>query len=209
MIRRLVLTLAGFAIAAGLAACDDTRASSEHNFRMVVSRQLAEHGQLCIGRHQWPADLRDDTGPGVRDRIQLPALEQAGLARSSPTRITVKNRDGSMGEVDGRRYVLTELGERYYVERPLIATRNPDARRPDVCYAQLSLDRVVRWDPPHLENGAPTTAVWFTYRIDAADWTQKPEIRKAFPMIAKIVDGAGKLKVHQRVQLQADGWHAI
>ncbi len=80
----------------------------------------------------------------------------------------------------------------------------------DFCAAQLQLDKVVSWDPPKKVEGQTRTTVKYTYKVaDAAPWTQDPDIKKVFPMMARILDRAGTQQLEQLVAWSGHGWVAV
>jgi hypothetical protein len=52
----------------------------------------------------------------------------------------------------------------------------------------------------------PETVVEYTYHIKAASFLDDPEARKVFPMVDRIVHGAGTLLMTATVQLQGGRW---
>ncbi len=131
----------------------------------------------------------------------MPVLEKLGLVASVP-----------MDGVGGKTYSLTEEGRKYYRVKKTITlgpADKPIEHPGDFCAAKLSLDKVVAWEPPTVVDGRPQTSVKYTYKADAAPWTQDPDIKKVFPMIARIVGGAGSMQLVQVFAWSNNAWVAV
>jgi hypothetical protein len=50
------------------------------------------------------------------------------------------------------------------------------------------------------------TVVRYTYRIESAPWMSDREARKVFPVVDKIIRGAGKLEMTASVRQQDGKW---
>jgi hypothetical protein len=108
-----------------------------------------------------------------------------------------------------RRYSLTAKGRRYYLRKKRIILdlhSQPEERDADFCVAHLTLDKVVRWDPPEPQNGHVETVVRYTYHIKAADWMSDPEAQKVLPVIARVIRGEGKMLMTVTGQLRDGKW---
>ncbi|KAI1698964.1 hypothetical protein Ddc_18819 [Ditylenchus destructor] len=68
-----------------------------------------------------------------------------------------------------RRYALTDDGKHFFIMREQARPDGGKAMRGDFCAAKLSLDKV-----------------------QAAPWTGDAELRKVFPVVAQVIQGAGK-----------------
>jgi hypothetical protein len=65
---------------------------------------------------------------------------------------------------------------------------------------------VVKWDVPAALIGPTQTRVFFTYRVDGlADWAQIPEVKRAFPSLARNLDGRGSPS-DVTLHLTSTGW---
>jgi hypothetical protein len=51
--------------------------------------------------------------------------------------------------------------------------------------------------------------VFYTYHVTAVPWALTPDALQVFPMIDKIVKGAGTLQLSQRMLLGKEGWTAV
>ncbi|MGO4331072.1 hypothetical protein [Cupriavidus sp. M-11] len=193
-----------------LAACQQASDPSERNFGAALQQYFEGHGELCIGRHLWPVDVPDTpAASGLRDGIQMPALERAGLVAHTPAEMTLHHQDGSSETVKARRYQLTDKGREYFREHPQVSTAQAGAAQADLCYGKISLARVLDWEPPRAGEGArprQTTTVRYTYVIDAAPWTREPAVQQAFPVLARVVKGSGSMPLTQALTLTDAGW---
>jgi hypothetical protein len=72
--------------------------------------------------------------------------------------------------------------------------------------AQLSLDKVVKWTPPEPLHGHVETLVKYTYKVKSADWMNDDQARKVFPVVDRIIHGAGVMEMTATVQQQGDKW---
>ncbi len=173
--------------------------ASEANFAQALHVYLAKRGDLCVNRGSWPIDItREEAAQGSRNSVQLPVLERLGLVRS-----TAVEHSGA------RRYELTDAGRTYYLAR---APYKHDPGHPvadhDFCAAHLSLKRVVRWDPPSAQTPGAETVVTYTYDIAPAPWTSDAEARRVFPMVDRVLRGAGSMELKETMVLTAGGWEA-
>jgi hypothetical protein len=73
----------------------------------------------------------------------------------------------------------------------------------------LSLDKVIRWDPPTAVGQVQETNLTYTYKVTAADWARDPGVQKVFPVLDRLIKGAGTLQLQQRMQLTKEGWVAL
>ena len=167
----------------------------------VVKKFLADHGDLCLAWYVWPRDLTaEEQQSGSSEALQLPVLERLGVVQSVEV-------PGS--STPTRRYSLTDKGRQYYLHKKRIILdvhSQPEERDADFCVAHLTLDSVVRWDPPEPHNGHVETVVRYTYHIEAADWMSDPEAQKVLPVVARIIHGEGKLLMTVTAQLQDRKW---
>ena len=206
MNRFLLCTAALFS----LAACHpDTRELNRANVTKAINAYLGTRGDLCLAKSSWPIDVAADEGQGgSRNGLQMPALEKLGLVAGSDVRITRTAEDGSTSTVAARRYQLTESGKQYYL--PRAAHKRASGNRfaeadHDFCAARLSLDRVVGWETP---GGTSDAVVTYTYKIAPAPWTSDAGVRQVFPMVERIIRGAGALELKETLVRTDSGWEA-
>ena len=100
-------------------------------------------------------------------------------------------------EIAVTRYALTEEGKKYFHARDTQA---------DFCAAHLTLDKVVGWQARKHENNASAVVVTYTYKIDAVPWTGDADVQKAFPMMDRVVRGAGTMQLKQNFKRTQTGW---
>ncbi|GAB3466358.1 hypothetical protein GCM10027321_32440 [Massilia terrae] len=180
-----------------LAACThDPRALNEANLTQALNEYLAKRGDLCLAKSAWPVDVSAaERQAGSRNALQMPVLERLGLAEGTEV-------------ADGRRYQLTSTGKAYFLARPAHkrATGNRFSEAPaDLCAAHLSLDRLAGWETPAAGHAVAT----YTYKVKPAAWTVDPEVRAVFPMVDRIIRGAGTLQLKEEFVLGAGGWEAL
>jgi hypothetical protein len=186
--------------AATASATATTAAPSKKDLSAALTRYLADYGQLCVGKYDWPITVMpQDAGNGERNAVQMPAMAEAGLVQVLPAS------DGAMV------YRLTDAGRKYYWPRK-INRRDGAPGQADVhdfCAGRLALDQVVRWTPPvqvgdHLESTAT-----YTYSIAPAPWTADPRLQQVFPMIDRVIKGQHKAQLAQRLRLVEGKWEAV
>jgi hypothetical protein len=186
-----------------LAACGASKQDADRsNFTAAVANFLDEHGDMCVGKVNWPIDVTmADAQARSPNSLQLPALQKAGLvsARQIQNDTTLK-----------MRYSLNVEGQKYYVHKPMTSMGSDGALKThagDLCYGKLRVDKIIGWDPPRIENGVTRTTVTYTYSIDAAPWTRDPDVQRVFPVVAMVVKRShGDLQLKQSVVLTKDGW---
>jgi hypothetical protein len=183
-----------------LAACARDAAPDAKVFGAAMDTYLARRGDLCLAKPSWPIDLtQHEIDSGARNALQLPVLERLGLAASTVAEVDVDD-EGTLHHMKVRRYQLTDAGRKHYVMR---------GAKGDFCAARLSLDRIVAWE---LHDGAADkrrhAVVTYTYRADAAPWTQDAQAQKVFPMVANVVHGAGTAQLQEAFTLTDAGWVA-
>ncbi len=208
-----VRTAISAACAAGsflLASCHDMQAADMTNFTDALNDYLAHRGNLCLAKYDWPIVVTSvEQQAGDRDAVQMPVLEKRGLVTSKDTMVIRKTDDGTM-MLRAREYALTAQGMKYYLHEPvIIATATSRiTHSADFCVAKLSLDRIIGWEPPLTRDGKTKTVVTFTYKIDPAPWTSSPDVRRVFPIIARVIEGAGTMQLREGFTLMLNGWVA-
>lgn len=198
-----------FAALAGCQPTDPSAEANDANFTAAVNTYLARRGDLCVGRTAWPVVVtREEFAQGSRNSLQLPVLEKLHLVSSEL--VTVDAPDAKPGQhTQGRRYQLTEAGRQYFLPRPPhLHADGAGTGDHDFCTAKLTLHKVVRWDPPKAGHDGKETVVSYTYDIAPAPWTADPEARRVFPVIDRMVRGAGVLELKEAMVLTPRGWEA-
>jgi hypothetical protein len=204
VLTNLVPTTLVTLLAVAAAHANVPAAPSQKSLKPAVRKYLEEKGNFCLGKFEWPIAVSDeDRKTGTNNALQMPVLEKLGLVVASD----------SAGDPSIRNYSLTEEGQKYYLTKQTITVNSAGQRirHPgDLCPAKLELDKVVAWDPPSVVDGKTQTTVKYTYRIaKAADWTQDPEVRTEFPMIARSMDCAGSQQLMQLFAWSDHGWVAL
>jgi hypothetical protein len=111
---------------------------------------------------------------------------------------------------NARQFQLTSEGQKYYLHIPeVVATAVKSVTHPaDFCAATLSLDKVVGWERPMQVDGKTATSVVYTYKIDPAPWAKNADAQRVFPMIKRVIEGAGTMQLREGVHLTSKGWVA-
>lgn len=190
---------------------DKTQDASIGNFTTTINDFLAKRGHLCVAKYDWPIYVTsDDQAANSRDAVQMPVLEKIGLVAGKNVVVERKDENGTRITAHARAYDLTAEGQKYYLHVPVvIATATSRVTHPaDLCAATLKLDKVVGWEPPVKQNGDTVTSVLYTYKIDPAPWTQNGDVRRVFPMLARVIEGEGKMQLREGVHLTSNGWVA-
>jgi|HubBroStandDraft_2_1064218.scaffolds.fasta_scaffold94893_1 hypothetical protein len=206
-----------------VAATGLTRAAtvqpSPRDMTRAVKQFLAEHGDLCMAKYTWPRDVTAaDRDAHSNDAVQLPVLERLGLVASTQIplpapAVAISDAPASAPAAapvePDRRYSLTAKGRRYYLQKKrttLNVHSEPVEHDADFCVARLSLDKVVKWTPPEQVHDHLQTVARYTYKIKAAVWLSEPDARKVFPVVDRIIRGAGTLEMTATVQQQNGKW---
>lgn len=176
---------------------------TEKALKPALEKYLQDRGNFCLGKFDWPIRVSDEEfRTGSNNAIQMPVLEKLGLVAGTATE-----------DPQVRQYALTESGKKYYLVKRTVTVAPGDipVEHPgDFCAAKLTLDKVVGWQPPEMVNGRAQTTVKYTYRIQTAgEWTSDPEVKKAFPMIRKIVEGERSLQLMQTFAWSDKAWVAV
>ena len=196
-----------------LAACQNKQAQlpNRDNFTAALDDYLAQRGNLCLAKYDWPIAVTDaDRQAHSPDSQQMPVLEALGLVAGHDASVTRKGAGGVAATLPAREYALTAAGQKYYLHVPVVvATPTQRVTHPaDFCVATLSLDRVFGWEPPRTIADRTVSSVLFSYRIAPAPWTHAPDVRRAFPLVMRAIDNAGTLQLRLGVHLTPQGWVA-
>jgi hypothetical protein len=209
------ISVASVASMVVLSGCQDKPAKPAANmetFSQGVSDYLAQKGKLCLAKYDWPVNVTPrENKDGARDALQMPVMQKLGLVSEADAMVNYKTEETSEA-VHVRQYSLTDAGRKYYISSPVARTAS-DGKKiehpQDLCVATLALDHVVGWEPPHDDNGRQETAVTYTYKlVDVAPWTRDRDAQRVFPMVARVVDGAGTMQLKAVFQLTDNGWVA-
>jgi hypothetical protein len=199
----------GVTLSAVLSACDSKTSANDRNFAITITQYFARKGDMCLDPVKWPVDvyatdLRQQKlyPDGVAG--QMAALEAAGLAKGEDMELPVTVADGKPDglKVKGRRYTMTDAAKPYL--------RADAGREPRMCWGRKSLDKVVRWAEPAKVGGHEESSVIYTYKLsNMADWARKPQIKEAFTVLGRTVDGEHTQKEKLYVKLTPQGWEAL
>lgn len=196
------------ALAAALAGCGlgrDPKAATAENLEAPLDGYLAQRGDICLAMFDWPIDLTEaEAGSGARHAVQFPVMEQLGLLRSSVVAApkSAENPDGAV-----KRFELTDEGRKFYKPHPH-ATRTADHAN-DFCVAHLKREKIVDVKLQTTDVPQPLAVVSYTYQVEAAPWMQNADAQRVFPMITRIMNGAGgRLQLRQGFTLGDKGWVA-
>jgi hypothetical protein len=188
----------------GLEGCTKNDSPDAEALGTALHAYLAKRGDLCLAKNSWPIDLTQrEIDSGARNALQLPVLERLGLARSDVAEVDVDD-EGTLHHMKVRRYALTDAGRKFYITRGTAG----GARSGDFCAARLSLDRIVGWEL-HGSGAQRQAVVTYTYRVDAAPWTNDAEVQKVFPVVAGVIRGAGTAQLQETFAHGDAGWIAI
>ncbi len=189
----------GVATLAVLAGCGPKQPEANlQNLTAAMNDYLAKRGDLCLGKTQWPIDVpQREAGTRARNAVQMPVLERVGLVSASTAKVQDAKEGEQPAEITVTRYALTEEGKKYF------HVREPQS---DFCAAHLTLDTIVGWEAPPNDKDASAVVVTYTYKIDAAPWTSDAEVQKAFPMVDRVVRGAGTMQLKQNFKRTESGW---
>jgi hypothetical protein len=189
----------------------------------AVQAFLADHGDLCLAMYTWPREVTaEDRESNSNEAVQMPVLERLGVVKSVELRepaaraTPIVNAESSAPvspqlapAEPTKRYSLTAEGQKLFLRKKrttLDIHSEPEQHDADFCVAKLTLDKVVKWSPPEPVHNRMETVVQYTYRIKAAPFMSDPEAQKVFPMVDRIVRGAGTLMMTATVQLQNGHW---
>ena len=203
---------AGLMCLSSAALCTNAITPERKMLEAALETYLAQHGNFCLGKFDWPVEVSEsEFKMRTRNAIQLPVLQKAGLVAASKA-VAMRKQDGIEQSVPVIRYALTDAGKKYYIRKE-IPESTPDGnklvKRKDLCAAKLSPDKIVRWNKPRMVAGHEETTLSYTYKITAPPWSQNLQVQQVFPMLARIMQGAGTLQLQQRFRLVGDAWVAV
>ena len=195
-----------------LSACNNTTDLNKENLTIAMQTYLAKRGDLCLAKNVWPIDVsQKEIDAGGRNAIQMPILEKMGLVKYSIATVTASE-DGKSAEIKVRRYELSDEGKKYYLNKEMRSLKSDGdikIQQGDLCAAKLSLDKIIGWDTPKTTTGEKMAIVNYTYHIDAAPWTKDIDVQHVFPMVDRIVKGAGTMQLQESFKLTPQGWVAV
>jgi hypothetical protein len=191
---------------AGCAVRDTNSAPIEQPmvFAAAVQSFLDDKGGYCLGKPDWPRLVTEEERRKHKaDALQMPVLERLGVVSGTPL----------PGDETKTLYSLTDAGSKFYVRYAVPGASLAGAptqipgRPGDLCVAQLKVVRVTKWTPVQVADGVATTMVSYTYEIAAAaPWTDDPEFRKVFPLVAQILSSGNQLEMMLPLQWTGHRW---
>jgi hypothetical protein len=209
MNKTIISLVLGATLAASLSACNSKTSANEKNFGITVAQYFDKKGDMCLDPVKWPVDVYETDmrqqklfPDGVAG--QMAALEAVGLARGEDMELPGTFVDGKPNglKVKVRRYTMTDAAKPY-----LRANAKQQQR---MCWGRKSLDKVVRWADPSKVGDHEESAVIYTYRLsNVADWARTPQVKEAFPVLGRTVDGEHTQKEKLYVKLTPQGWEAL
>lgn len=196
--KNISLALGTVALAV-LAGCGPQQPEANlQNLTVAMNAYLARKGDLCLGKTRWPIDVpQREVGTRARNAVQMPVLEHAGLVSASTAQIEDSKEGEQPAQITVTRYTLTDEGRKYFHTRET---------QSDFCAAHLTLDKVVGWEARKDDKDTSAVVVTYTYRIDPAPWTGNADVQKAFPMVERMVRGAGTMQLKQNFRRTETGW---
>jgi hypothetical protein len=205
---KTILSLAlGVTLSASLSACDSKTAANKKNFGITVTQYFDKKGDMCLDPMKWPVDVYEtDQQKLFPDGVagQMAALETVGLARGEDMELPGTFVDGKPNglKVKVRRYTMTDA------VKPYLHVNAKQQQR--VCWGRKSLDKVVRWADPSKVGDHEESAVLYTYKLsNVAGWARKPQVKEAFPVLGRTVDGEHTQQEKLYVKLTPQGWEAF
>ena len=209
MNKTILSLVLGVALSASLSACDSKTAANKKNFGITVTQYFDKKGDMCLDPMKWPVDVYETDmrqqklfPDGVAG--QMAALEAVGLAKGEDMELPGTFVDGKPNglKVKVRRYVMTDAARPYL---------RADAKRQErLCWGRKLLDKVIRWADPSKVGDHEESAVIYTYKlVNVVDWAKKPQVKEAFPVLGRTVDGEHTQKEKLYVKLTPQGWEAF
>lgn len=206
------LVIALLNISSNAVAASQTQPTNK-NINAALREYLLNHGDLCVGKFDWPIDVsQKDIAMNTRDAVQMPVLERLGLVESSIGVALRQESDETQKFVPVKHYALTDAGKKFYINKIITSVSSSGktiVHTGDLCAATLSFDKLVRWDKPMNVGDHQELIATYTYKVSATDWAQNKDIQKVFPMVARIIDGAGTMELKQRLRLTDKTWTAV
>jgi hypothetical protein len=209
MNKTAITLVLGVTLSAALSACDSKTSANAKNFAITVTQYFDKKGDMCLAPVTWPVDVYETDlrqqklyPDGVAG--QMAALEAAGLAKGEDTALPGTFVDGKPGglKVKVRRYTMLDAAKPWL--------RAQAGRQPRLCWGRKSLDKVLRWAEPAKVGDHEESSVIYTYKLsNVAGWARKPQIKEAFPVLGRTVDGEHTQKEKLYVKLTPQGWEAL
>jgi hypothetical protein len=212
---KAVLTAALTAITLTLAGPRTSWAAEDAGaFKQGMSDYLARKGRVCF-EYSWPVYVSPAENPGnSRTALQMPVLEQLGLVHKVDNVPAEETGDAQADKPEGPKdtagttYALTDFGQKFYAAT---GTGPEQANRPrGLCAATLQLDRIVDWKavPTTGTGDHRRTIVSYTFKIEPESWMLDGKAQQVFPLVARMIQNAGKMQLKETLTLTDRGWQA-
>ena len=209
------MLLVTVSLLSGCAAVPGKSASSPNHgdLQRALRSYLATQGNVCLGKFEWPIEVSErEFRRGARDAVQMPVLEKLGLVTSTDASAQRVHEDGEPETVAVKRYELTDAGKKFYVAKD-VTTEGPGGadieHHKDFCGAKLSLDTIVAWSKDGDPTGTGQVTLTYTFHVQPAEWATHEEALRVFPMLDRVIKGAGTMRLEQRMSLTPAGWVAV
>ena len=197
--------LLGLSLCAALSACNSKTSANEKNFGAAITQYFDKKGEMCLDPVTWPVDVYETDlrqqklyPDGVAG--QMAALESAGLAKGEDVEVAGALAGGPKVKV--RRYTMTDAA------KPFLHANA--GQPPRMCWGRKSLDKVLRWADPAKVGDHDESAVIYTYTLsNVAAWARKPQVKEAFPILGRTIDGEHRQKEKIYVKLTPQGWEGL
>lgn len=198
-----------------LTACGSKTDPTEKNFAAAVETYLEKKGELCLGALVWPVDMSASQlalKSPLSDAGKLAALEAAGLVKSEDAVVEEKSiiPPQRIYKVPVKRYTLTDAAKPFSKEKETVFMRADGQGRKmatDLCWGNLALDEVKKWEGPMKFGDYQEARVFYTYKINGlADWANRKDIQDAYPSIKRTLEGVGSQESKHVVKLTSNGW---
>jgi len=208
------LTLVGLLF---LVSCTHSQQASKHQLESALTDHLAREGEQCLTDLLWPQDfsaedVRDGLSPIDEEAFtQVMALKRAGLVSEKTLAIRVRPPAGQLAAPPHLtlRFTLSPAATPY-----VRTDGDPDAgaaqQRVALCWSQMRLARIVRWEKGASIGNTPRVRVFYLYNLDhVAKWAEDSEIRRQYISIAETLDGADRIQRHVTVERTPKGWKVV
>jgi len=201
MSRVFTRTLIGLALLSSvwLAGCDSKNDANEKNLAAAMTQYLDKRGQLCrTVSMRFPVDLAPEevANPGPNSTAaQMAALVAVGLMDKQLVQVQ-DIWSFSSRLITRHRHTWNDAA------KPYLNKRN------ELCYGQMALDKITKWDVPAQSDGRTQTRATYTAKVvNIPAWTQNAQMEQAFSFAKTIAEVNSKPRQHPLV-LTNQGWEA-
>jgi hypothetical protein len=141
----------------------------------------------------------------------MPVLAKLGLVAMTTGASALRKVGDSELPVPVKRYELTESGKKYYLPKTAVtgSVGKEITHQHDLCAGKFSLDKVISLKNLNQQADNSIVTVTYTYQITAPDWAHDADVQKVFPVLAKIVNGGGKVQLQQNFKQEGKSWVAV